>query len=358
MKTLMESYDKAVTQTVINHPMIAALLFALPNYVDDTVPTAATDGRTRWFSDGWFGGLSAKEKAFVIAHEVLHDGLLHHSRRGDRCPRKWNFACDLVINNLLVKAGLTPAPGAVLNHKGDTFVGKTEEEIYDLLGDDTGDGGMAGDMVTDGNPLTPEEVEAMVAQVKSATIAGSTSCPITAAVTAATVRKLPWFVLLRQHMEAKVEQGRSWDSYCRRELAKSGLMSPVRQSPSIGRIVISIDQSGSIADGILSMFQSHMNDILSDVSPTEITVQYFDTQIARTDVYQPDELPITLGRYAGGGTCFYDICEAAEGYDVHIVLTDMEGSFPDSSNVSTVWVTTTRHDAPFGGVILLPKEQP
>jgi hypothetical protein len=43
-------------------------------------------------------GLTDRECRFVIAHEMLHLGLRHDTRRQGRDPFLWNVACDYVIN--------------------------------------------------------------------------------------------------------------------------------------------------------------------------------------------------------------------------------------------------------------------
>ena len=44
-------------------------------------------------------GLTTEECRFVMAHELLHVGLSHHTRRQGRDPYLWNVACDYVINS-------------------------------------------------------------------------------------------------------------------------------------------------------------------------------------------------------------------------------------------------------------------
>ena len=45
-----------------------------------------------------------------MAHELLHVGLAHHSRRRGRDPYLWNVACDYVINQWLVEMGVGSIP--------------------------------------------------------------------------------------------------------------------------------------------------------------------------------------------------------------------------------------------------------
>jgi len=58
--------------------------------------------------------LSLEQAKFVVAHEVLHAGLCHTSRRNGRDPYLWNVACDFVINDWLVGMGVGVPPDAGL----------------------------------------------------------------------------------------------------------------------------------------------------------------------------------------------------------------------------------------------------
>jgi predicted metal-dependent peptidase len=58
--------------------------------------------------------LNLEQAKFVVAHEVLHAGLNHSSRRQGRDPYLWNVACDFVINDWLVGLNLGTPPDAGL----------------------------------------------------------------------------------------------------------------------------------------------------------------------------------------------------------------------------------------------------
>lgn len=72
-------------------------------------------------------GLEAAK--FVVAHEVLHAGLCHSSRRQGRDPYLWNVACDFVINDWLVAMGLGTPPdfGMLFDEE---LRGWSAEDIY------------------------------------------------------------------------------------------------------------------------------------------------------------------------------------------------------------------------------------
>ena len=80
-------------------------------------------------------GLSEAECLFVLAHELLHAGLAHASRRRGRDPFLWNVACDFIINGWLVEmgVGVAPAMGMLLD---PAFNGMSAEDVYDILATD------------------------------------------------------------------------------------------------------------------------------------------------------------------------------------------------------------------------------
>ncbi|MES3020759.1 MAG: VWA-like domain-containing protein [Pseudomonadota bacterium] len=80
-------------------------------------------------------GLTESECLFVLAHELLHAGLNHASRRRGRDPLLWNIACDFVINGWLLEMGVGSAPNMGLLHDA-AFAGRSSEEIYDTLAQD------------------------------------------------------------------------------------------------------------------------------------------------------------------------------------------------------------------------------
>jgi predicted metal-dependent peptidase len=73
--------------------------------------------------------LSLEQAKFVVAHEVLHAGLNHSSRRQGRDPYLWNVACDFVINDWLVSmnVGLPPEGGLLFD---DALRGWAADDIY------------------------------------------------------------------------------------------------------------------------------------------------------------------------------------------------------------------------------------
>ena len=77
-------------------------------------------------------GLSQEELKFVLAHEYLHAGLMHHDRCNGRDHYLWNVACDYVINGWLHELGIGVMPTDGLLYDSG-LSGLSAESIYDMM---------------------------------------------------------------------------------------------------------------------------------------------------------------------------------------------------------------------------------
>jgi len=106
------------------------------------------------------------------------------------------------------------------------------------------------------------------------------------------------------------------------------------------RIAISIDQSGSVDDRMLTAFFSELNK-LAEIA--EFTVIPFDTEVAVDKVYTWKKGSARkTERVMCGGTDFDAPTKYVnkENFDGHIILTDMMAPKPISSKCQRMWMTT------------------
>lgn len=75
---------------------------------------------------------TTEEWRFVLAHEYLHAGLMHHKRRQGRDHFFWNVACDYCVNGWLVEMqiGQMPQDGLLYDKE---LKGLSAESIYDTI---------------------------------------------------------------------------------------------------------------------------------------------------------------------------------------------------------------------------------
>ena len=70
----------------------ATLALKLKVQGDWNQETASTDGRSLKCNPAWVGSLTEDERIGLVAHEVAHLALSHHTRAGSRdwkLPRRW-----------------------------------------------------------------------------------------------------------------------------------------------------------------------------------------------------------------------------------------------------------------------------
>ena len=134
---------KAMTMIAGKYPFFGEFIYNFRIlYVDPHdvhVQTMATDGVNIFVNPVFTLKLTLKETIFVLCHEILHNVMVHFSRRitaGINNPKNWNIATDLEINPMLVDEGLLTKEEVKNNLKAlyeDEFLGLPAEEIYKRL---------------------------------------------------------------------------------------------------------------------------------------------------------------------------------------------------------------------------------
>ncbi len=134
---------KARMRILASNGFYGLLIEHLPFALDETVETAATDGRKIYFCPKFLDEITDSELDFVLMHEVLHVVLQHCSRYQNRNPYAFNIACDIVINSTILdtfggdtrKISIASAGGELMHLAPDGKEGclYTAEEVYDML---------------------------------------------------------------------------------------------------------------------------------------------------------------------------------------------------------------------------------
>lgn len=380
---------------VLDHPFFGALALRM-NLEEETkgrTRTMATDGRSIFYDNGFVKGRSDLELIGLLAHEVMHPAMQHHTRRGDRDPGLWNDAADYAINPILTEAGFT-LPGNVLNDP--QYRGMTAEQIYDALnqprsgGDEeekgqddnqTGDGREGGEgdadgygdgdvgedtdnavankpgAVLDAPDPAQQEAEWQVA-VKQATQAaqmmGQLPAGMAQAVDEASKPRIDWKALLRRFVQQFASADYSWRMPNRRYIA-GGVYLPELRSESMPVIVVAVDTSASTSS-VLPIFKAELQSIVDECQPEATLVMMADAAVQRVDRFERDD-PIEFNVEGLGGTDFRPVFEHVEREQLNpaclIYLTDGDGCYPDEpSDYPTLWaITTPNRQAPWGETV-------
>ncbi len=128
----------ARTKLILDKPFLGALVLRLPmlQAKPDWCKTTFTNGKAFYYNAEYIEALNADQTQFVLAQEALHCALSHFARRQHRVKHRWDMACDLAINPMLINDGLKPPADALYLREYD---GMTAEEIYPCLEDNEND---------------------------------------------------------------------------------------------------------------------------------------------------------------------------------------------------------------------------
>lgn len=384
MTTIENKILAARTSLLWDHPFFGALAVQL-QMVDRTgqtmFGTMETDGKNIYYDANFVEKLTKDELIFVMAHEIMHPALKHHTRRQTRKPGRWNKAADYAINGELTECKVGKMPqGGLLD---DRYTGMGAEEIYRILDDeadgDNSDEGMdpgGCGAVLDGCGQHDEaaiaEAEAeMDARIRQAAAiakgvsAGNMPGSVKRLIDQLTKPKVDWREVLRRFIDDNsTRKDFSWARPNRRMLPLNFIM-PGQVSDGISHIVIAVDTSGSIDEKALRTFASEINGVFGDGGVDKLTVVYTDTAVNHVDEFQLGD-EIHMAPHGGGGTHF----DAAMGWVIENVndatamifftdgLTCSFGEEPGMPVMWTIWGDSRRFDGiaeglPYGEPIYL-----
>ena len=394
----------ARTKLILDKPFLGALVLRLPMEEGDAkwCPTTATDARKFYYNPEYIDGLSNDHLQFVLAHEALHCALSHFARRGHRDRKRWDMACDLAVNELLVKDGLTPPAGALVDMGFDDM---TAEEIYPALNDEfeepmdrhlydeqddaenapsdvqgkqqdiqpdspdlpPREGGSGGGEKKEKrgpgappNPLTPDERETLNTQwqqrldgaAQVAMQAGKMSGAMARLIDHLIQPQLPWRNLLAHHV---TNIARDDYSYARPSTRRGDPAVYPRLRSAQVSVTVVLDVSGSMSDEELREFISEVDAIKAQMR-ARIVLHACDAELAADGpwLFEPwEEISLPQEFIGGGGTRFTPVFEWLDAQDqapdLLIYFTDAQGEFPAQEPLYPVlWLVKGKEKVPWG----------
>ncbi|MDH3638887.1 MAG: VWA-like domain-containing protein [Gammaproteobacteria bacterium] len=377
----------ARTRLVLDKPFLGALVLRLPIKAADSswCETTATDARAFYFNHDYIGNLSLSQTQFVLAHEALHCALSHFARRQHRNKRRWDVACDLAVNPLLVSDGLVPPPNALYLEE---YAGMTAEEIYPLVDDDndqrsqddhvydnespkseSGYGSEPTDESSDSGAARPPPLGAderanlqvrwqqrMAGASQQAMRAGKLAGLMARMVEHLLQPQIPWRSLLARYLTMC---GREEFNYTRPSRRQGEAIFPSLRNARLD-VVVAVDTSGSVSKDEMDQFFSEVEAIKAGMQCRIILVAC-DTELAPGSpwIYEPWEAVMPpMEVKGGGGTSFRPVFEWVEqdqrNPDLLIYFTDAEGEFPAfEPEYPVLWLVKGKAKVPWGQRIQL-----
>ena len=383
---------------LLDEPFFAAISRRIDKRASNAIPTAGvmvnpdTAQFEMLYNPKFFEDLTDLNRTDILKHEFYHILFEHVTGRmpenvnvetaeGRRNMKLWNIATDLAINSHLQhlpEGGLIPGEGKFEGlPKGESAewylanMPDFEEEDQGQKGDGAdqeGNGGQGGKQGTNpgkgagmpdslddhsGWSQCSNEVKEMAKERLKETVRkaaeeasksngwGSVSSSVRKDVMKMLETKVDWRKVLRFFVKSSQRADRS--SSIKRINRRYAYVHPGRKANRVAKLAVSIDQSGSVSDEMLSLFFAELNK-LSAIA--EFVVIPFDTQVDENLVYtwkknkhqQPERVMM-------GGTDFNAPTDYVNkgGFDGHIILTDMCAPKPRPSKCQRMWMTTPEY---------------
>ena len=362
---------KARTGLLIDQPFFGSLAMRLKLVEDPSAKTLNVNGEIVNYNPAFINTLTSDIAKSALAHEVMHC-VLEHCGAGGRGlsldPKKWNYAADYAVNDILKQSGFTLGADWLWDAQ---YSGMSAEHIYKLIPTPPPDGGGGPgsgqpgqgplDQVMAGNPDPSAQAQqaadwklATAQAAQAAKAAGKLSAPLEQFVDRIQRNKVDWRAELRHFLVQAAKNDYAWQRPNRKMLA-AGFVLPGLYSEDMGSIVVASDESGSVDVAITAAFAAEINAIKEDLRPEKLTLQHFDTQVVKVEEFGPDD-HFEMKRFAFGGTCFREPIRVASEMVpppmCMIVLTDLYGPFPTTPpEFPVLWVCINEQKAPFGDTL-------
>jgi predicted metal-dependent peptidase len=349
--TAAQRLDRAVTQVMQNHRYIAmaGVMMIGDLSVDETVPTACTNGRDVKFGPKFIDECSDAELRGVVIHETYHKLFRHLTHfewmwndDADVANRAWDYRINQQIIDENADGFATLPSCALLDER---FRNMDEAQIYNILKQEKdqqqqpdlqqpdlqqpdlqqqqGQGnpsqqqqqrGFDEHDVEGANQLSEHEKQQLAQDIeealrqgvmaasKSGTGSGNKLFDDLIAV------HINWDDIMREFFTATCSgsDDATWRTLNRRAMAM-GMLRPARFSERMDDLVVAIDTSGSTGQEEVTMFLSIVRSMLDSISVANIHVIYWDTSVCSHETYGEHAIPVTelvssTKPVGGGGT--------------------------------------------------------
>lgn len=377
--------DKAKSRLFLGSDaaFLAPLMCSLEFKWTSSIETCATDGIHLWWNPEDFLGCTEKGRVSSIKHELGHVMRLHNVRRGDRCPDKWNEACDITINRELIIEGYG-IDGWKYPGVGPTpqCPHEVEEDIYDWLPKPGGGGNQgkpqpspsggghtcSGILMIPGGPqaqqMVVNNVVAAMHAADQANQAGAVPGRVREIITKFLEPVVPWETAVLKWLTEKLDEDYTW-ARPNRMTHHAGLYLPSRfiDDGRLQHMMCFQDVSGSIGEKDSIRFNSELKFLWETFKPEKLTVVQFDTCIQKVDILEDGDPFVEIEIVGRGGTCLVCVRDFIIEHepDAVIIFSDMcvapMEPLPDGcpTDRDILWIAVDAHkdncQVPHGTVI-------
>ncbi len=389
------------------------LLMHMVLTIDEECETAATDGIRIYFGPDFLENLTDPQIDIVMMHEILHVALQHCSRYGDFEPERFNIACDIVVNSLILESMGGNRKNIHLGKYGElmheTPDGKegakfTAEEVYAMLpamngkksknkmpgskvkGNGGGSGGKNGgsdDSDSNGNGVFDDH-EKWKNTADDNTLREEWQKRIIDAAEAVSIRDpsdqrglLPAFAkrIIKELRKPQTDWRSILNEFVQEEICDYSFSPPDRRfgdsdfflpdfnekDEKVKNILFMIDTSGSMSDDMITAAYSEVKGAIDQFNgKLEGFLGFFDAAVTEPEPFSDEDEFMVIKPKGGGGTDFEVIFKyVAEHMSDEppasiIILTDGYAPFPDeekANGIPVLWLLNNNNVEPPWGKI-------
>lgn len=356
---------------LLQQPFYGVLLSMVDFIPEAAMPTMATDGAKVYYNPMFVDELTDDEIFGVILHEISHCIYLHCTgkRRLNRAHKRWNYACDYVVNLEIKDMGYALPSKALLEQK---YREMNAEQVYDQLPED--DAALAGlgtpfDIHIDNSDESSwddmeDKIITAYEMTKNQKGKGNTPAGLKRWIDKLRKSRVRWERIFHRYIgQALAKDDYSFTRVNKRFLGQDMYLPDLR-SHIIGSVVIVIDTSGSIGSNCLEQFAAEIAKISHLVE--DITAISCDAAVHEVvKVRKFENFLNKLQMKGGGGTdfrpAFDKVKELKLQPELFIYLTDAYGSFPEKQpQYPVLWVVTAEDGMswiPWGQKVLMPNDK-
>lgn len=390
------------------------LLMHMVLTIDEECETAATDGVRIYFGPDFLENLTDSQIDIVMMHEILHVALQHCSRSGDFEPEKFNIACDIVVNSLILESMGGNRKNIHLGQYGElmheTPDGKegakfTAEEVYAMLpamkgkkskkmpgslagnggapgGKNGGDGG-SDDSDSNGNGVFDDH-EKWKNTADDNALHEEWQKRIIDAAEAVSIRDpsdqrglIPAFAkrLIEELRKPQTDWRSILNEFVQEEICDYSFSPPDRRfgdsdfflpdfnekDETVKNILFMIDTSGSMSDDMITAAYSEVKGAIDQFNgKLEGLLGFFDAAVIPPTPFSDEDEFMVIKPKGGGGTDFEVIFKYVDDHMTDeppasiIILTDGYAPFPDeekSNGIPVLWLLNNENVEPPWGKI-------
>jgi len=388
--------DRHLISFLQDTPFFAELSRHIRKTATDSMPTAAVafdpkyDDITLYWNPEFFRGMTDQEIRGVLTHEFYHLIFRHLTERRKTPAKMWNVATDLAINSIISGHNNMALPSGCLmpgkfpeapegrewtkeekdampiaqlianfpkDQASEWYFEKLKDKVEEEQKKGNGQGMGDLDSFDDHNSWddVPEEMKDLVAgkvanAVEKATKHadgqangwGNIPAELRDAIRRSVTNIVDWRSVLRQFI-GNIARGERATTI-KRINKRYPYIHPGVKRGYVAKLLIAIDQSGSVDDGQLALFFSELTSLTKKVS---VTILPFDCSADLRDSFEWKKgNKVEAKRVRGGGTDFNAPTKIVNDpknrgkWDGMLVLTDGECSKPGPSRVKRGWVVS------------------